>query len=187
MHKKIAGRQISTALDVARAVTAADSSRPLGTKSRGELAAELKELRAASVSVQGVDASLEVELRGVTNQLKRLCGELLKSTEAERATWLPWSPGAGGKAGVPSSSRSSHELRRRRRPENPMRKRFSLGELARKSHERHVVLLELRRRDDRAAVDVWQNEGGSSSSSCETERNDSAAVDDRVVKRPENQ
>jgi len=63
----------------------------------------------------------------------------------------------------------------------------AFGGPARKSHERHVVLLELRRRDDRAAMDSWQNEGGSSSSPCESERSDAAAVDHFVAKRRENQ
>jgi hypothetical protein len=68
-----------------------------GTKSRDELIAELKEVRAAFVRVQGDGASPEFELRWMTEQLKRLCAQRAKSIEAERASWLPWSSGGGSR------------------------------------------------------------------------------------------
>ena len=158
-----------------------------GTRSREELAAELKELRAAYVRVQDDDSKAEFELHSATEQLRQLCAERAKRIEAERASWLPWSPGL---------HRGPLELRSTRysapdRLKDLMRKPFTSDPAgrARKSHERHVVPLDLRRRADRAAMDAWQNEGGSSSSTCEAKRSDAAAaaVDNSVAKRQENQ
>jgi hypothetical protein len=63
-----------------------------GAKSREQLLAELKRVRAAFVSIQRNDRDPELELHAVTERLKELCAQSAQEIEAERASWAPWSP-----------------------------------------------------------------------------------------------
>jgi hypothetical protein len=63
-----------------------------GTKSREQLLAELKKVRAAFVMLQCNDRNPELELHAMTEQLKELCAQCAQEIEAERASWAPWSP-----------------------------------------------------------------------------------------------
>jgi hypothetical protein len=151
-----------------------------GTKSRDELIAELKEVRAASVRVQGDDVSLEFELGSMTEQLKGLCAQRAQSIEAERASWLPWSPGLRGGPVGHRSTRPSPPPQVRHRPKDSMRKYFTggFGGRARnKAHEGHFVL---RRPADRAALDAWQNEGGAGGGAGGAARIEPEPVDNRA-------